>query len=327
MSTSMQRREFITVLGGAVAWPLGARAQQPMPVVGFVNNGSARAYAPFADAFRQGLRQTGYVEGQNVVIQYRWGEGQTAKIPGFIAELVHLPANVIVTGGSDTAAEEAKAATATIPIVATMGSDPVETGLVSSVNRPGGNVTAISVFAVQLVAKRLELARELVAHAAIVGFLVNPSNPNSRIDIREMEDAARRLGQEFVLLRASTESECDAAFASLVQQGAKALIVQSDPFFNSMVERLVALARGYAIPVVFARREFATAGGLMSYGSSLSEAYRQLGIYTGRVLKGDKPADLPIVLPTRFELVVNLKTAKAIGSALPFRHRITRSSA
>jgi ABC-type uncharacterized transport system substrate-binding protein len=314
----MKRREFIALAGGAVAWPLAARAQQPAtPVIGFINNGSASTYAPFVDAFRQGLRQTGYVEGENVVIQYRWGENQSAKMTDYVAELVRLPANVIVTSGGDPAVQAAKAATKTIPIVATIGNDPVETGLVSSVNRPGGNVAGISVFAVQLVPKRLELARELVPNAGIIAFLANPTNPNSRIDIKEMEDAAMALGQQFVLLRASTESECDAAFAKLVQQGAKALIVESDPFFNSMVERLVALARRYAIPAVFARREFATAGGLMSYGSSLTEAYRQLGIYTGRVLKGDKPADLPFVLPTRFELVINLKSAKTLGITMP----------
>jgi putative ABC transport system substrate-binding protein len=288
-----------------------------MPVIGFINNGSARAYEPFVESFRQGLRQAGLQAGVNVTIQYRWGEGEIAKLPGFISEFVRLPANVIVTGGSDVAAQQAKAATATIPIIATIGSDPVETGLVSSLHHPGANVTGISVFAVQLVAKRLELARELAGDSGLVAFLVNPINPNSRIDIKEMEAAAKELGQAVELLPASSESECDAAFVNLTQKGGKALIVESDPFFNSMVERLVTLARRSAVPVVFARREFAIAGGLMSYGSSLSEAYRQLGIYTGRVLKGDKPSDLPIVLPTRFELIVNLRTANELGITIP----------
>jgi putative ABC transport system substrate-binding protein len=315
----MKRREFITLLGGAAAaWPLVARGQQPgLPVIGFINNGSARAYEPFVESFRQGLRQAGLQVGVNVTIHYRWGEGEIAKLPGFISEFVRLPANVIVTGGSDVAAQQAKAATATIPIIATIGSDPVETGLVSSLHHPGANVTGISVFAVQLVAKRLELARELAGDSGLVAFLVNPINPNSRIDIKEMEAAAKELGQAVELLPASSESECDAAFVNLTQKGGKALIVESDPFFNSMVERLVTLARRSAVPVVFARREFAIAGGLMSYGSSLSEAYRQLGIYTGRVLKGDKPSDLPIVLPTRFELIVNLRTANELGITIP----------
>lgn len=315
----MRRREFITVLGGvAAAWPLDASAaEQPMPVIGFISNGSSTAYAPFVEAFRQGLRQAGYIEGQNVFIQYRWGENDITKISDHVAQFVRLPANVIVTSGGDPVAREAKAATKDIPIVATCGSDPVETGLVTSIKRPGGNLTCVSVFSVQLVAKRLELAREIVGASEVIGFLSNPKNPNSNIDIREMEEAARGLGQSIVELHASDEIECDAAFASLAQQMAKALVISSDPYFNNVVEKLVALARRYAVPTIFPRREFSTAGGLVSYGSNLSDAYRQLGIYAARVLRGDKPADLPVVLPSRFDLIVNLKTAKSLGIELP----------
>jgi putative ABC transport system substrate-binding protein len=314
----MRRREFITVLAGsAVTWSLAARAQQPMPVIGFVSNGSATAYAPFVEAFRQGLRQAGFIEGKNVAIQYRWGENDNTKISELVTQLVRLPANVIVTSGGDPAAREAKAATRDIPIVATCGSDPVETGLVASIKQPGGNLTCVSVFSVQLIAKRLELAREIVGNSQTIAFLTNPKNPNSKIDVRVMDEAAKGLSQPIVQLHASTETECDGAFASLIQQSAKALIVSSDPYFNNIVEKLVALALRYAVPTIFPRREFSIAGGLVSYGSNLSEAYRQLGIYTARVLKGDKPADLPVVLPTRFDLTVNLKTAKSLGIELP----------
>ena len=263
------------------------------------------------------MRQAGYTEGLNVVVQYRWGENEITKTSELIAQLVRLPADVIVTSGGDPAAREAKAATRDIPIVATCGGDPVETGLVASIKRPGGNLTCISVFSVQLVAKRLELAREIVGNSEVIAFLTNPKNPNSKIDIQEMDDAAKGLSQSIVQLHASSETECDAAFASLAQQSAKALIISSDPYFNTVIEKLVALARRYSVPTIFPRREFSTAGGLVSYGSNLSEAYRQLGTYAGRVLKGDKPADLPVVFSTRFDLIVNLKTAKSLGIELP----------
>jgi putative tryptophan/tyrosine transport system substrate-binding protein len=316
----MRRRKFITLIGGAAAaaWSLKAgAAQQPIPVIGFISNGSSMAYAPFVEAFRQGLRQAGYTEGQNVLIQYRWGENEINKTSDNVAQIVRLPANVIVTSGGDPVAREAKAATKDIPIVATCGSDPVETGLVASIKRPGGNLTCVSVFSVQLVAKRLELAREIVGTSEVIGFLSNPKNPNSNIDIREMEEAARGLRQSIVQLHASNETECDVAFANLIQQSARALIVSSDPYYNNVIEKLVALARRYAVPTIFPRREFSTAGGLVSYGSNLADAYRQLGIYAARVLKGDKPADLPVVLPSRFDLIVNLKTAKSLGIELP----------
>ena len=314
----MQRRNFIKLISGLTAVPFAARAQQrAVPIIGFINSKSSKTYVRFVEAFRQGLRQTGYVEGRNVVVQYRWGENEIAKSNEFVAELVRLPVDVIVASGGDQVVHQAKAATTTIPIVATFGSDPVESGLVQSINRPGGNVTGVSVFSVQLVAKRLELARELIEKPAIIAFLVNPDNPNSQRNVRELERAAKDVAQPVLPLRASNESECDAAFANLVQQGAKVLIVDSDPYFNEVSEYLVALARSHAIPTVFSRREFATADGLMSYGSGLPETYRQLGIYTGSVLRGTKPADLPFVLPTRFDLVVNLNTARSLGITIP----------
>ena len=312
----MRRREFIALVGSGVAWPLAASAQQPMPVIGFLNGGTMKGYAPFVEAWRLGLRQAGFIEGQNVTIQYRYTDGDPTKAKGFIEEYARLPTGVIVISGGEAAALEAKAITNGIPIVATFGSDPVESGIVPNLNRPGANVTGISVFAVQLVEKRLELARVLVGNAKIA-YLINPSNPHWKIDFAEMREAAGKLSQDYVVLRASTEAECDELLASLPKADAKALIVESDPFFNGMVERFVALARKYAMPAVFPRREFATAGGLVSYGSNLSEGYRQLGIYTARVLNGDKPGDLPIVLPARFELVVNLRTAKELGLTMP----------
>jgi putative tryptophan/tyrosine transport system substrate-binding protein len=314
----MQRRKFIKLIAAVAALPFTVRAQQrAMPIVGFINSESSKTYARFLDAFRQGLRQKGFIEGRNVVVQYRWGENDNVKTNDFIAEFVRLPVDAIVTTGGDRIVLQASAATKAIPVIANFGSDPVETGLIKSINRPGGNVTGVSVFSIQLVAKRLELARDLTETAALIAFLVNPDNPNSQIDVRELERAAKGIAQPVLPLRASNESEFETVFTNLAQQGAKALIVDSDPYFNSVSARLVALARSHAIPTVFPRREFATAGGLMSYGSSLTEAYRQLGIYTGSVLKGDKPADLPFVLPTRFDLVVNLNTARSLGITMP----------
>jgi putative ABC transport system substrate-binding protein len=313
------RRAFVMLLGaGMAARPLAARAQQRrLPVIGFLNNATPETYAPFVAAFRRGLGQVGYVEGQNVEIDFRWGRHQASRLPGLAQELVQRAVTVIVTSAGDQAIRAAQAATRTIPIVATIGSDPVESGLVRSLNRPEGNLTGVSVFAVELVQKRLELARELAPNARMIGLLVNSTNSNSRLDTREAEQGARTLGQEIVILRAGTEDECDAAFAGLAQQQVGALIVQSDPFFNGIIVRLVILAARYGIPVVFPRREFVSAGGLMSYGTSLTEAYRQTGIYTGRILKGATPGELPILLPSRYELVLNLKTAKALGIAIP----------
>ena len=315
----MKRREFITLFGGAAAaWPLAARAQQPaMPVIGFLNSASPQTWAPFLAAFLQGLKQAGYVEGQNVAIEYRWAQNQNDRLSSLAAELIRHPVAVMVTSGGDHVIEAAKAAAATTPIVSTFGFDPVAHGLVASLNRPGGNITGVSVFSTVLVAKRLELLRELVPNVAIVAFLVNPTNPSAIADAKDILTAAQTLAQQVVILNAATERDCEAAFADLARRGAGALAIESDPFFNSVIEQLVALAKRHAVPVIYTRREFAAAGGLMSYGSSLTEAYRQLGIYTGQVLKGANPADLPILLPSRFELVINLTTAKALGIDVP----------
>ena len=319
MAINIGRRQFVVGLSGtAVTWPLAARAQQPaMPVIGFLSNTTPETYAPFVASFRRGLGQGGFIEEQNVRIDFLWGHNQISRMPELANELVKRAVAVIVASGGDQANQAAKAATATIPIVATIGSDPIETGLVRSLNRPEGNLTGISVFATQLVAKRLELIRELVSNAGAIAFLANPTNPNSKIDERELDEAAKTLGQRVAILHAGSASECDAAFDSLTQQRISGLIIESDPFFNEMTGRLVALAARHSVPVIFPRREFAAAGGLLSYGTSLTEAYREVGLYTAQILKGAKPADLPILLPTRFELVVNLVTAKVFGITIP----------
>jgi putative ABC transport system substrate-binding protein len=314
----LRRRQFISLLGGAAAWPLAARAQQPaMPVIGFLNGRSPQAYASFLAAFLQGLKQAGYVDGQNALIEYRWAQNQSDRLPGLAAELVRYPLAVMVTSGGDEVVQAARAAAATTPIVSTFGFDPVARGLASSLNRPGGNITGVSVFSTVLVAKRLELLRELVPNVAVVAFLVNPANPSAAADAKDFTAAAEKLAQRVVVLNAPTAQECEAAFADLARQGVGALAMQSDAFFNTVIDHIVALAKRHAVPVMYARREFAAAGGLLSYGSSATEAYRQLGIYTGQVLKGVKPADLPILLPSRFELVINLSTAKALGIDVP----------
>jgi putative ABC transport system substrate-binding protein len=315
----MRRREFIALLGSGVAgWSRVARAQQSaIPVVGFLSNTTPETYEPFVASFRRGLGQVGYIEGQNVTIEYRWGRNEGNRLPDLARELVQRGVTVIVASGGDQAVRAAQAATRTIPIVAAIGTDPVETGLVRSLNRPEGNITGVSVFAVQLVAKRLELAREFAPDGIAIGFLTNPNNEHYKIDIRDIEEAAKTLGQKIIVLHAGTENECDAAFAELARQQASALVVQSDPFFNEITIHLVVSAARRSIPVVFPRREFTVAGGLLSYGTSLTEAYRQVGIYTGRILKGAKPSELPILLPSRYELVLNLKTAKALGISVP----------
>jgi len=288
-----------------------------MPVIGFMNKQSLEGYGRYADAFRQGLRQTGYIDGSNVVIQYRWGGNQSARLPALAAELARLPVTVLVTGGGDDAVAAARAATTTIPIVTTIGYDPVIGGLVKSLSRPDGNVTGVSVYASDLVPKRVEIAHELAPNAPTIAFLVNPTNPDSTLEKPRVEASAKALGQRVVLLNAATENECGAAFESLAQHQASAVIVESDPFFNTITNRLVALARHHGALVVYPRREFVLANGLISYGSSLTDAYRQVGIYTGRILKGDKISELPILLPTKFEMVVNLKAATAFGITMP----------
>jgi putative ABC transport system substrate-binding protein len=313
----MRRREFITLLGGAAAWPSAARAQQAIPVVGFLNNATPESYAPFVAAFRRGLGQAGFAEGQNVTVDYRWGRNQAGQLNEAAKDFVQRGVKVIVASGGNQAIDAARTATQEIPIVSTFGSDPVESGLVQSLSRPEGNLTGVSVFAVQLVPKQLQLARELAPNAQTIAFLENPNNPTAEIGRAEFEEAGRSLGQHVAIVDLVTEAGSEAAFASLIQNRTRAVIVQSDPFFNGLAARLVELAARFSLSAIFPRREFVVAGGLMSYGSSLTEVYRQIGIYTGRVLKGGKPSDLPILLPSKYELIVNLKTARASGVDVP----------
>jgi len=313
----MRRREFITLLGGAAAWPRAARAQQPMPVIGFLHSGSPGPFASAVAAFREGLSQTGYIEGKNVAIEYRWAEGQYDRLPAMAADLIGRQVTVIVAIAGNAPAQAAKAATASIPIVFVSGGDPVSGGLVASFNRPGGNVTGVSWTATPLVPKQLELLRRLAQNPAEIGALVNPVYAEHELQLRELQEAAAAIGQKINILRASTGHDIDTAFASLVQHRAGALIVANDPFFVSRRDQIVALAAHHKIPTMYFSREFAVAGGLLSYGASLVDAARQGGIYTGKILKGAKPADLPVWQPTKFELVLNLKTAKALDLDIP----------
>jgi putative tryptophan/tyrosine transport system substrate-binding protein len=313
------RREFITLLGGAAAaWPLAASAQQPaMPVVGFLHSASPGPFAGALLAFRQGLSETGYIEGQNVAIEYRWAEGRYDRLPALAADLIRRQVTVIAALAGNAPAQAAKAATATIPIVFVSGGDPVSAGLVASLNRPGGNVTGVSWIATALVPKQLELLGRLTGNPAVIGGLVNPSYPDHDFQLRELHEAGAAIGQKMNVVQATTASEIDTAFASLGQQGAGALIVANDPFFVSRRDQIVALAARYKIASMYFSREFVMAGGLLSYGASLIDATRQGGIYTGKILRGTKPADLPVMQPTKFELAINLKTAKALGLAVP----------
>jgi putative tryptophan/tyrosine transport system substrate-binding protein len=312
----LKRREFITLLGGAAAWPLAARAQQPaLPVIGFLRSTSLASSVPLVAAFRQGLTAAGFNEGQNVAIEYRFADNQLERLPGLVTELIRLPVEVIVANVN--AALTAKAATTTVPIVFATGSDPVVDGLVASLNRPGGNVTGVSFVSGLLGAKRLEMLRQLIPSAATMAMLVETDTLEARIERRDVELAAQALGLQLIIAPVSSEGEFDGAFTSIVGRGAKALLVGTGPFLTSNRERVVALAARHAIPAIYALREFVVVGGLMSYGASIAEAYRQAGIYAGRVLKGEKPADLPVMQSTKFELVINLKTAKAIGLDVP----------
>jgi putative ABC transport system substrate-binding protein len=312
------RREFVCLLGGATAaWPLAARAQQAaMPVIGFLNTLSLNNLAQGSlDAFRQGLGVAGFVDGQNVSIEYRWAEGHYDRLPALAADLVRRQVAVIAATGGEPAPQVVKAATQTIPIVFMANGDPVASGLVASLNRPGSNATGITIFGTMAAGKRLELLRQLMPKAGIIAYLMNPGNPNEEID--SVRTAAHTLGQQVLVLNASSERELDAAFVAIAQQQVAALLVASDSLFFDRRERLVALAARQSIPAIYYLRAFPQAGGLSSYGNSLTDLYRQSGIYTGRVLKGEKPADLPVIQSTKFEFIINLNTAKALGLEIP----------
>jgi len=312
----LRRREFITLLGGVATWPLVARAQQAgMPVIGYLNQGSPESDVPRLTGLRRGLSQSGYVEGRNLVIEYRWAGNQADRLPALAADLVQLPVSVIVSPGM-VATLTAKAATTSIPIVFGIANDPVQFGLVASLNRPGGNLTGFNAFAGELGAKGLALLHELVPGTATIGFLENPNNPIIATYERDVA-AAHGIGLKVQILKASTDRQIDAAFVSLVQAGTGALLVGNDVFFNNRIEQVVALAARYAIPTMYSFHEFVVAGGLISYGTSLIETFRQLGLYAGRILKGEKPADLPVQQVTKLELSINLKTARALGLEVP----------
>jgi putative ABC transport system substrate-binding protein len=315
----MKRREFIMLLGGAAAaWPLTARAQQrPVPVIALLSSRSPAVDVPLIAVIRQGLNETGLVEGQNVALDYRWADGQYDRLAGLAADLVRQHVAVIVAIGGDPSALAAKAATATIPIVFVGATDPVRSGVVTSLHRPGGNITGVSGFMTEMEPKRLELLRELRPHATTTAVLVNPNEPSIEIRVSDIQTAARSVGQEITILNASTIRDIDAAFARLAQMRADALLVAGDPFFFNRAAQLVVLAARHAIPSLYSRREFAAAGGLMSYGSTFNDIYRLVGVYAARILKGEKPGDLPIQLATKFELVINLSTARALGLEVP----------
>ena len=313
----MRRREFLSLVGGSVAaWPFAVRAQQPLPVIGFAVSGSAGPLRLAYTGFEDGLKENGYIAGQNVTIERRFAEGQFDRFPGFIAEFVRNKVTVIVTS-SNSGALAAKRATSTIPVVFTIGDDPVKIGVVPSLNRPSGNMTGVYQFTSDLEGKRLGLLHEMVPKAATLGVLLHPNYASAELQLRDVQEAAARLHVKLVVVRANTESEFDAAFATLVQQKAGALLVCASPFFNIRRQQLVVLAARHSLPAIYEWREFAEAGGLMSYGTRLADAFRQAGVYAGRVLKGAKPADLPVVQVTKFEFVINLSTAKALGIEVP----------
>jgi putative tryptophan/tyrosine transport system substrate-binding protein len=314
----MKRRKVITLLGGAAAWPLAARAQQPvMPVVGFLGTGSPQSDAFRVAAVRQGLTDAGYVEERNVAFEYRWAEDRYERLPALATALVRRKVAVIVAIGGSTSALAAKSATVTVPIVFEMGGDPIKLGLVANLNRPGGNITGVSFLVGTLIAKQFEVLHEAVPKAELIGFLVNQTIADAENQTKNARAAAEMLGQELLVVRASTDAELDAAFVALVQQRASALVVGADPFFISRRDKLVELAARQKVPAIYSLREFASVGGLMSYGTTITEALRLAGLYAGRILKGEKPGDLPIQQSTKVELVINLKTAQALGLTVP----------
>ena len=314
----MRRREFLTRGGGAAAFPLAARAQQPaLPVIGFLRSASLASFAHLVTAFRHGLKETSFVESQNVAIEFRSAEGQNDLLPALAADLIGRPVAVIF--GDNSAAIAAKAATATIPIVFAGGGDPVRQGLVASLNQPGDNVTGVAFLTGVLGAKRLELLRQLAPKATTIAVLVHPGTPTTDTEQRDVQDAAQTSGQQIIVLNATTDSDIETVFPKIVQHRAGALLVGAGPFLNSHRDRIIALAARHALPAIYIQREFVLSGGLMSYGTSVTDAYRQAGVYVGRILKGEKPADLPVVQSSKFELVLNLKTAKALSLEIPDR--------
>lgn len=318
----MKRRDVISLIGAAAAsppaWPLAAWAQHAsVPVIGFLRNTDAESSRPLAAAFRRGLAETGYVDGQNIAIEYRWADNQDDRLPALAADLVKHEVDVMFAGGGLVVALAAKAATQTIPVVFELGGDPVKMGLVGSLNHPGGNLTGVALFSNVIGSKRVEFLRQIVPNAKTIAFLVQPDNPNADREINQARDAAGSLGVQLDVLRARTSQDIDVAFARLRQSKAAGLIVMATPLFVGNSERLVSLAARDSMPVIYPFPSFAKAGGLMSYGDDLNDAFRQAGIYAGRILKGDKPEDLPVVQPTKFELIINMKTAKALGLAVP----------
>jgi putative ABC transport system substrate-binding protein len=314
----MKRREFITLLGSAAAaWPLGARAQQGgVPVIGYLNGGSPGAEALRTAAFLQGLKEAGYSVGENVNIEYRWAESRYERLPGMAADLVHRQV-VLLAGGGTPAALAAKAANPGIPIIFETAGDPIRLGLVASLNRPGGNITGVTQLASELVAKRLGLLHDMIPKANVFGLLLNPNDPRAETQAQDTHEAARAAGLQIHIVKAGTEAELDGAFLTLVQAQAGALIVGTSEFFSKRAEQIVMLAARHALPAIYQYRLFAIAGGLVAYGASIIDSYRQAGIYAGRVLKGEKPAELPVLRPTKFELIINLKTAQALGLTIP----------
>jgi ABC-type uncharacterized transport system substrate-binding protein len=310
----MRRREFITLLGGATAWPLAvARAQQTaMPVIGFLHSGAADGNVPLVAAYRRGLGEAGFKEGENVAIDFRWANGQYDRLPSMAADLVaHQYA--VITAGGPPAARAAKAATATIPIVFASGEDPVQAGFVASLNRPGGNVTGVYLFLIQLSAKKLSLLHDLLPHVSVIGAILNPGSAGGGVEAKDLEAAGRALGLRVHIVNAKSVQEIEVGFATLRQQGVGAVIVGADPYYGSQRTQIVAVAERYALPAMYEQRAFVDAGGLISYGTDLGDGYRQAGIYAGRILKGEKPADLPVLQSTKFQLVINLETAKSLG--------------